>query len=378
MRDFDQHAGAWRDPSQVVSNWQAASDVDPGLLEYRVRGAWWESLSEAGVTLLVSRETEHLVLALGHPAGRPHISYLRLPHPSGIAVDHRRSTVHIASTRNPNQIYSLRPTEGEGHPLVPVAARFLPGRLYLHDLGMIGDELHGNAVGFNAVIRFTGDQGFDQVWWPRSIDADGGPRVERNFLQLNSIAAGPTTAGSYFSASTERPGHRRPGHLDFPVDGRGVIFSGATREPVVRGLTRPHSARLHDGRLWVDDSGYGTFGVCQDGRLDVVARLPGWTRGLTFVGRTAFVGTSHVIERFRRYAPGVDASRTICGIHAIDIDTGRTRGSISWPSGNQIFAIDWMDASSTTGFPFAMRRRRGADTRATFFDYRIATDPDDS
>ena len=372
MKDFDQHASAWRDPSEVVSNWQAASDIDPGLLQHHVRGEWWESLGEAGVTLLVSRETEHLVIALSYRDERPSVSYLRLPHPSGIAVDRAQATAHIASTRNPNQIYTLRPTEWDGQPLVPVGARFLPGRLYLHDLGMIGAELHGNAVGMNAVVRFADDQGFDPVWWPRSIDAEGGPRLDRNFLQLNSIAAGATTERSFFSASTERPSRRRPGHLDYPVDRRGVIFSGATREPVVRGLTRPHSARLHDGRLWVDDSGYGSFGSCDDGALNVVAKLPGWTRGLTFVGRTAFVGTSHVIERFRRYAPGVDAARTTCGVHAIDIETGRTRGSITWPSGNQIFAIDWMDSAATSGFPFATRRGRSADTRAVFYDFQIA------
>ena len=49
------------------------------------------------------------------------------------------------------------------------------------------------------------------------------------------------------------PSARRPGHLNFPVDGRGVIFSGRTRDVVATGLTRPHSARLHEGTITVED-----------------------------------------------------------------------------------------------------------------------------
>src|SRR5206468_2789364 len=126
----------------------------------------------------------------------------------------------------------------------------------------------------------------------------------------------------FFSASADAMGRLRPGDPDFPVDRRGVIFSGRTREPVVRGLTRPHSARLRRGQLWVDNSGYGEVGVCRDGRLDVVARPGGWTRGLAFAGDVAFVGTSRVLPRFERYAPGLDPARCVCAVHALDARTG--------------------------------------------------------
>src|SRR5262249_10228251 len=139
----------------------------------------------------------------------------------------------------------------------------------------------------------------------------------------------------------------------------GVIFSGRTREPVVRGLTRPHSARLHDGRLWVDDSGYGEVGVCTDGRFSPVAGLPGWTRGLGFHGNLAFVGTSRILPRFRRYAPGLDPARCTCGVHVIDTRRGQVLGSLVWPLGNQIFAVEPVPSRFTTGFPLGARTRPG-------------------
>jgi uncharacterized protein (TIGR03032 family) len=382
------HDAAWRDPIAVTTQWADVRGVDPRLLAHRVRGDFWDVLAGHRLTLLVTREYEHLLVALHVGRRGPEVTYLPLPHPNGLAVDHARGVVHVASTRNPNQIFELAPVTGvsggrngrpmplDRRPLVPVRSRFLPGSLYLHDLAMVGGRLHGNAVGQNAVVRFD-DGGWRRVWWPRTIETPGGPRFDRNHLQLNSIAAGPTLAASFFSASTDVPGARRPGHRDFRVDRRGVIFSGRTREVVVRGLTRPHSARLHGGRLWVDDSGYGGVGVCADGRFTAVAALPGWTRGLGFHQELAFVGTSRILPRFRHYAPGLDPARCVCGVHVLDARDGTVLGSLVWPSGNQIFAVEPVPARFTTGLPLTARSRtHSAGTRALFSRFVTHTGKD--
>jgi len=372
------HDAEWRDPVQIASGWMEASRTAPELLRHRVRGAFWEVLESAGVTLLVTREYEHLVMALHADGGRPSVTFLRLPHPSGLAVDRERQVVHLASTRNPNQVMDLAPVTGTvpredaraprdvRGGLVPVRSRFYPGCLYIHDLALVGGALHANAVGLNAVVRLD-EAGWTPVWWPRCVESPRGPVFTRNLLQLNSIAAGPELSASFFSASTDRPSRRRPGHRNFAVDGRGVIFSARTREPVVRGLTRPHSARLHRGRLWVANSGYGQLGSAEGGRFTPAVRLPGWTRGLSFHGDVAFVGTSRILPRFRRYAPGLDADRSFCGVHAVDVRRGEVLGSLLWPAGNQIFAVDWVPVTMSRGFPFRAAGRRATARERTLF-----------
>ena len=121
-----------------------------------------------------------------------------------------------------------------------------------------------------------------------------------------------------------------------------MIFSGRTREPVVRGLTRPHSARLHRGQLWVDNSGYGEVGVCRDGALPTPSRdCPAGRAGSASHGGLAFVGTSRVLPRFHHTRPGLDPARCVCGVHAVDVKhAARCSGACVWPSGNQIFAIE--------------------------------------
>lgn len=373
----------WRAPAEVISQWADADSVDARLLKHEVRGLWWETLALTRATLLVTREYEHLAMALSVKAGRPHVTFLPVPHPSGLAVDRKRNIVYLASTRNPNQIYDLKPADGlmpradvrgatlDSRPLMPVRSRFYPGSLYIHDLALVGDALYSNAVGQNSVVKLKEAGGFDRAWWPRCVESEDGPVFDRNLIQLNSIAAGKSLAGSYFSASTDKITGRRPGHRNFAVKERGVIFSGRTREPIAWGLTRPHSARLFDKSVWVDNSGYGELGRIVNGRFEAVVKLEGWTRGLAFKDQIAFVGTSRVLPRFQNYAPGLRVDKSVCGVHAVDVRTGRILGSILWPAGNQIFAVEWMDAKAATGFPFVYGRKRSTEReRLLFYAYQ--------
>ena len=373
------HSAEWRDPAQIATQWEEASAVDPRLLRYSVTGDWWRILADAKITLLVTREYEHLFMALSAEGGEPRITFMRMPHPSGLAVDLEREVVYVASTRNPNQVYELAPVTSalarrdvhtrafDERPLVPVGSAYYPGSLYMHDLALIGGRLHANAVGHNAVVRLGGGGRWERVWWPRAIETLDGPDFSRNYLQLNSIAAAADVRSSFFSASTSTISSRRPGHLNFAVDRRGVIFSGRTREPIAIGLTRPHSARLHEGALWVDDSGYGEVGTIADGAFESVARLPGWTRGLCFAGNVGFVGTSKVIPRFVHYAPGLDADRSVCGVHAVDLQTGLVIGKIMWRGGNQIFAVESVPHRVTQGLPFSVGKRQTRSEKELFY-----------
>jgi uncharacterized protein (TIGR03032 family) len=382
---WSRHNAEWRHPAQISSQWRDAIATDAKLLSYQTRGDWWDVLKQTRATLLITREYEHLVIALCVEKNRPRISYFPLPHPSGLAVDRKRAIVYLASTRNPNVIYDLEPVTtfasrldtiripNERRSLVPVRSRFFPGCLYLHDLALLNGKLLANAVGENAVVRIGSDGNYKRIWWPRCIEVKGKPRFGQNHIQLNSIAASKDLAHSFFSASSDCMTTRRPGQRNFPVDKRGVIFSGATREPIVHGLTRPHSARLFRARLWVANSGYGEIGLVRQNKFEAVTRLPGWTRGLSFCDGLAFCGTSRVIPRFERYAPGLNVRATECGVHAIDPRTGQILGSLIWPHGNQIFSIDWLPVGVSTGFPFTPGAMNKPAYTNFFYSFQTST-----
>ena len=180
------HGETWRDPAQTLSPWTGAS-VDPRLLRAKSTGAWWETVERLGITLLVTREYEHLVMALTVLDGSPYVTHLPLPHPSGLVADRRRGLVSIASTRNPNQVYELKPVRamlprgGSGRadvthaPLLPFRSAIYPGALYIHDLAYIGGELHANSVGQNAIVHLSADGSHQRVWWPARWSATASP-----------------------------------------------------------------------------------------------------------------------------------------------------------------------------------------------------------
>jgi uncharacterized protein (TIGR03032 family) len=377
----------YRDPADIVAQWDGVTDRVG--LEWSASGEWWQTLAATGKSLVITREYEHFVLHVS-ALPTPRLSYVRLPHPSGVAYSRARGRLYIASTRNPNQLYEFGPVApdvarrdtkvrpGADVVLVPERTWYLPGATYIHDIAFIGDSLHANAVGENCVIGLDGGRA-TRVWWPRSVEKDGALIADRNVIQLNSIAAGPSLEASYFTASSDRPGRYRPGDAKYPVDRRGVLFSAATRDVAARGLTRPHSARFWKDIVLVCNSGYGELVACRGASVDVVAKLPGWTRGLGIVGDIAFVGTSRVIPRFAQYAPGLSVETAVCGVSAVDLRTGRTLGTLSFPNGNQIFAVEAIPQSLATGFPFDTAARNLDAERRLFYAYhRVAGDAEPS
>jgi uncharacterized protein (TIGR03032 family) len=99
----------------------------------------------------------------------------------------------------------------------------------------------------------------------------------------------------------------------------------------------PHSPRLHNGELWVLNSGSGELGVVKfktggkrkqvQGQFEPRAFCPGFLRGLAFHGNFAFVGLSK--PRYKRFE-GLALDQKLkdadsepwCGVQIIDLTSG--------------------------------------------------------
>jgi len=91
-------------------------------------------------------------------------------------------------------------------------------------------------------------------------------------------------------------------------------------------MCMPHSPRWHGGQLWILESGRGILATIDPAtgvRTDV-AGVPGFARGLAFVGPYAFIGLSqvreHVFDGLPLTGEGVDRN---CGVWAVDIRSGQ-------------------------------------------------------
>jgi uncharacterized protein (TIGR03032 family) len=125
----------------------------------------------------------------------------------------------------------------------------------------------------------------------------------------------------------------------------GILMEVPSGNIICRGLSMPHSPRWRDGKLWILESGNGGIGVVDEksGKYEEVCRLPGFTRGLDFVGPYAFVGLSQVRESATfsgiSIAEKPQAER-FCGVWVIDTRNGKIAGFVKFTDAVQeIFAV---------------------------------------
>jgi len=134
------------------------------------------------------------------------------------------------------------------------------------------------------------------------------------------------------------------GWRDHKKDG-GVLIEVQTGEVLLRGLSMPHSPRWHAGKLWVLESGTGSVGYMDPvtRHYERIAELPGFTRGLDFLGNLAFVGLSQVRESavFGGIPITERSVQERCsGVWVLDITTGQTVAQVKFEDALQeIFAV---------------------------------------
>lgn len=224
-----------------------------------------------------------------------------------------------------------RPTPaGVDRRFVPREGR-ITGQIDVHDIG-VGDlaQFGGTGTGpvfvataFNCLATTSDSASFRPLWHPPFISQ----MVAEDRCHLNGLAMdGPRAA--YVSAISRSD--VADGWRERRRDG-GVILDVSSGEPVATGLSMPHSPRLYDGKLWVLNSGQGELCTVDpaSGTVTPVAFLPGYARGLAFVGRSAVIGLSR--PRHNQTFQGLALEEALAakdtaprsGLLIVDIDTGR-------------------------------------------------------
>ena len=123
-----------------------------------------------------------------------------------------------------------------------------------------------------------------------------------------------------------------------------MLIDVPSGETIATRLSMPHSPRWYAGKLWLLESGTGTFGVVDrdTGRYEAIAKLPGFTRGLDFHGRFAFIGLSQVRETavFSGIPITERLTERTCGVWVVDIHSGETVAFLRFEDALQeIFAV---------------------------------------
>ncbi|MGQ0502419.1 MAG: TIGR03032 family protein [Panacagrimonas sp.] len=200
------------------------------------------------------------------------------------------------------------------------------GDVDVHDVAVMGDgRLVFVSTLFSCLATLSEQHNFEPLWRPRFVSRLAAEdRCHLNGLALEDGRPRYVTA---CSQSDVADGWRERRH-----DG-GCVVDVPSGEVVATGLSMPHSPRVHDGRLWLLDSGHGEFGYLHrdTGRFEAVAFCPGYGRGLAFAGDSAVIGLSKA--RHDRTFAGLPLQERLaqknasarCGLQVVDLKTGDAR-----------------------------------------------------
>ena len=202
------------------------------------------------------------------------------------------------------------------------------GNIDAHETAWGQDELWIVNTQFSCLCTLDLRYSFVPRWKPPFVSAF----VRQDRCHLNGLAmqgAHPAYVTA-FAESDVAEGWRQH------KDNAGLVVHVASGETVASGLSMPHSPRLHAGKLWVLDSGRGALAMVdvKSGHVETVATLSGYTRGLAFHDRFAFVGLSKIRETaiFGSVPIADESIQRQCGVAVIDIHSGQIVAQLHFES----------------------------------------------
>ena len=268
------------------------------------------------------------------------VSYPSFERPMGIAIAADRIAVATFSQiwflpNSPGIAPSIRPAGAYDGSFLARACH-VTGEIASHEIEWGQNELWIVNTLFSCICTLSPSYNFVPRWKPRFVTA----LAAEDRCHLNGMAMenGRPRFVTCLGESDTHDGWR-PGKLN-----GGCLIDVSTGQIVLKGLYMPHSPRIHQGRIWLLESGRGRLLVANPGtgQVETVVQLPGYTRGLAFMGSYAFVGLSSIRETAATAGLPIadDLASVKCGIAVVDLTKGSVLGLLQWHSGiEEIFDV---------------------------------------
>ena len=298
-------------------------------------------LTQLGASLLISSYHVGELVSVGVGLEGLELSFHHFERAMGIAVRENQLVVGTQTAiwflpRDDDLAARLQPTGRYDSCFLARSARFT-GEIQSHELGWSDDELWVVNTRFSCLCTFDDRHSFVPRWRPKFITMLA--PEDRCHLNGLALADGRPKFVTALAETDVKEGWRPTKATS------GCLIDLDSEETVIRGLAMPHSPRIHEGRVWLLDSGRGRLVVADlaRGAVETVAELPGYTRGLAMIGSLAFVGMSKLRKTNRDTAGVPIAGRSEplkSGVAVVELASGRLVALLEFQSGiEEVFDV---------------------------------------
>ena len=280
-----------------------------------------EFLAQTGISLLVSTYQAGKLIMLRHQDGVLNTHFIDMQKPMGIALQDPH--LAVGSSYQLTHYFNMTDVAAKIEPQNTHSSCYVPrevhitGDIDIHEMGLT-DKGELWLVNTKMSCLCTLDTQYSVVpqWRPPFIS--GYDLTDRCHLNGLAMKDGKPTYVSALGTTDTAAGWR-----DNKAVG-GMLMDIRNNKMVASGLSMPHSPRWYQGKLWVLESGAGTLATVDlnTGKLTTIIELPGFTRGIDFIGCYAIIGLSQVRETavFAGLPLTERCEERQCGVYIVDIE----------------------------------------------------------
>lgn len=311
----------------------------PQEIRYECANNLAELLERRGISLLISTYQAGRLVVINGVEGQLEIEFHSFEQPMGIAIDAGLNRLAVA-TRDAIWTAKNEPSIARQLP-TPAGTCFLSrsaqitGDIQAHQIAFSDDDLWVVNTRFSCLCTLDDNHSFVPHWRPSFIDTWAAD--DRCHLNGMALVGGRPKYVTMLGKSNVAEGWRPDKATG------GCIVDVETDETLVEGLAMPHSPDVHDGQLYVLDSGRGALlRLTANGETTTLGRFPGFTRGLAMYHDLAIVGLSKIRETSTFGGlPIAEKKRDLkCGFAILNLATGRLESQFEFKTGvEEIFDI---------------------------------------
>ncbi|PSF32485.1 TIGR03032 family protein [Aphanothece hegewaldii CCALA 016] len=297
-------------------------------------------LNHFGISLVVSTYQAGKLIALRADGNVINTHFRVFNKPMGLAGDQNRLAIgtnsQILQLKNVPAVAAKIEPQGKHDACYLLRSCQVTGDIDIHEMAWANDELWFVNTRFSCLCTLDPEYSFVPRWRPKFVTAYS-PEDRCHLNGLGMVDNQPKYVTALGTTDILN------GWREKKANG-GVLIDVETQELITQGLSMPHSPRWYNGHLWVLESGNGSLAKVDrnTGKLETIATLPGFTRGIDFCGKLAFIGLSQVRETvvFSGIPLTERLTERTCGVWVINIETGETLAFLKFEDAVQeIFAV---------------------------------------